>query len=234
MSSIRNGGGVALSLPIWQQHSPSDLIVNADHVGVARLQRFTKTERTAHWLIACAFAVMLFSGGQVPHRWSWTTPALDVHVGAAVVLVAGLMGLLLFGNGRALSRTARELRRLDADDRAWLNPTRILLRRPAPPPGRFNAGQKLNARLALVGLTGLYSTGVYLLVFGRTAFGHLHGPFAALTTFLIVGHVFMAVVNPSTRHALRGMTLGTVDRDWAAHHYPRWVQKLESEKSKSD
>jgi formate dehydrogenase subunit gamma len=194
---------------------------------MARLRRFTKTERAAHWLVACAFGVMLFSGGQVPHRWAWTTPALDVHVGAAVVLVCGLAGLLLFGNGRALSRTARELRRLDADDRAWLAPLRILRGRPAPPVGRFNAGQKMNARLALVGLTGLYATGVYLVLVGRSAFGHLHGPFAFLTTALIAGHIFMAVVNPSTRHALRGMTLGSVDRDWAAHHFPRWVEEMD-------
>ena len=196
---------------------------------MARLRRFTKTERAAHWLVACAFGVMLFSGGQVPHRWTWTTTALDVHVGAAVVLVCGLAGLLLFGNGRSLSRTARELRRLDADDRAWLAPLRILRGRPAPPAGRFNAGQKMNARLALLGLVGLYSTGVYLLVFGRSAFGHLHGPFAFLTTALIVGHIFMAVVNPSTRHALRGMTLGSVNRDWAAHHFPRWVEEMDAE-----
>jgi formate dehydrogenase subunit gamma len=196
---------------------------------MARLRRFTKTERAAHWLVAVAFGVMLFSGGQVPHRWSWTTPALDVHAGAALVLVAGLTGLLLFGNGRALRRTSRELRRLDADDRRWLAPGRILARRPAPPVGRFNAGQKLNARLALIGLTGLYSTGIYLLVVGRSAFGHLHGPFAFLTTVLIAGHIFMAVVNPSTRHALRGMTLGSVDREWAEHHHPRWVEELDAQ-----
>ena len=153
--------------------------------------------------------------------------ALDVHVGAAVVLIGGLVGLLLFGNGRALSRTARELRRLDANDRAWLDPARILAGQPPPPVGRFNGGQKINARLALGGLVGLYATGVYLLTFGRSTFGHLHGPFAFLTTALIVGHIFMAVVNPSTRHALRGMTLGTVDRDWAAHHFPRWVEEMD-------
>jgi len=201
---------------------------------MARLRRFTKTERAAHWLVACAFGVMLFSGGQVPHRWTWTTTALDVHVGAAVVLVCGLAGLLLFGNGRSLSRTARELRRLDADDRAWLAPLRILRGRPAPPAGRFNAGQKMNARLALLGLVGLYSTGVYLLVVGRSAFGHLHGPFAFLTTALIVGHIFMAVVNPSTRHALRGMTLGSVNRDWATHHFPRWVEEMDAEERTAD
>ncbi len=196
---------------------------------MARLRRFTKTERAAHWLIAAAFGVMLLSGGQVPHHWTWTTTALDVHVGAAVVLVAGLTGLLLFGNGRALEKTARELRRLDAGDRAWLSPDRILTRRPAPPVGRFNGGQKMNARLALLGLIGLYSTGIYLLVVGRSAFGHLHGPFAFLTTALIAGHIFMAVANPSTRHALRGMTLGSVNREWAAHHFPRWVEEMDAQ-----
>jgi formate dehydrogenase subunit gamma len=201
---------------------------------MARLRRFTKTERAAHWLVALAFGVMLFSGGQVPHHWSWTTPALDVHAGAALVLVAGLTGLLLFGNGRALHRTARELRRLDGDDRRWLDPARILAGRPAPPVGRFNAGQKMNARLALLGLIGLYSTGIYLLVVGRSAFGHLHGPFAFLTTVLIVGHIFMAVVNPSTRHALRGMTLGSVDRDWAEHHHPRWVEELDAQRDAAE
>jgi hypothetical protein len=34
-------------------------------------------------------------------------------------------------------------------------------------------------------------------------------------------------VNPSTRHALRGMTLGTVNRDWAEHHFPHWVAETD-------
>jgi formate dehydrogenase subunit gamma len=193
-----------------------------------RIQRFTRSERAAHWLVAAAFAVMLFTGGQVPHDWTWTTVTLDLHVGAAVVLIAGLTGLLLFGNRRALSGTAQQLRSLREDDRAWLSPRRILTRQPAPPVGRFNGGQKLNAILATLGLAALYATGVYLLTFGRSAFGHLHGPFAFLTTALVVGHIFMAAVNPSTRHALRGMTLGSVDREWARHHHARWMNEMEA------
>jgi formate dehydrogenase subunit gamma len=200
---------------------------------IGRLRRFSKTERAAHWLVAAAFATMLFSGSQVPHRWTWTTLALDLHVGAALVLVFGVAGLMLFGNRRALRTTARELGHLDAEDRAWLAPGRLLSGRPAPPVGRFNGGQKINARLALLGLTGLYATGIYLLVFGRSAFGHLHGPLAFLTTALIVAHIFMAVVNPSTRHGLRGMTLGTVNRDWAEHHFPRWVAETDRAESET-
>ena len=146
------------------------------------IRRFTKTERAAHWLLAAAFAVMLLSGGQVPHRWTWTSPWLDVHVGAAAVLVAGLAALLVAANGRALRRTASELRSLDSDDRAWLSPSRILARRPPPPVRRFNAGQKLNARLALIGLAGLYATGLFLVAARHTVLGGLHGPFALLTS----------------------------------------------------
>ena len=41
----------------------------------------------------------------------------------------------------------------------------------------------------------------------------------------------MAVINPSTRHALRGMTLGSVERSWAEHHFPRWVDEVDGETS---
>ncbi|HZL47991.1 MAG TPA: hypothetical protein VFC30_03145 [Solirubrobacteraceae bacterium] len=39
---------------------------------------------------------------------------------------------------------------------------------------------------------------------------------------LVAGHLYMALVNRATRHALRGMLTGEVDREWARKHYPRW------------
>jgi cytochrome b subunit of formate dehydrogenase len=45
---------------------------------------------------------------------------------------------------------------------------------------------------------------------------------------LVLGHVYLAVINPATRHALRGMTLGDVDRDWALHHHRKWVEAEEA------
>ena len=78
-------------------------------------------------------------------------------------------------------------------------------------------------------MLGLYATGLYLLFVGNVLPGKLHGPFAFATTVLVGGHIFMAVVNPSTRHALRGMTLGSVDREWALHHHARWVRRVEAE-----
>jgi len=193
---------------------------------MARLiHRFSWPERAAHWLLAAAFFTMLLSGAFVPHHAGWTNPALDTHVGAAVVLVVGLV--LLAVRVRTFRDTARDLATLNADDHAWLSPGRLIAGRPAPPVGRFNGGQKVNARLVVLGLAGLYLTGISILLIGGNPLGGLHGPFALATALLAAGHIFMAVVNPSTRKALRGMTLGSVDREWAARHHPRWVEQVE-------
>ena len=55
-------------------------------------------------------------------------------------------------------------------------------------------------------------------IFGAGPIGLL----AAIATPLLLGHVFMATVNPDTRPGLRGMITGFVDREWARHHYHLW------------
>ena len=39
---------------------------------------------------------------------------------------------------------------------------------------------------------------------------------------LIAGHLFLTLVNPSTRGSLRGIVTGYVDAAWAAAHHSRW------------
>ena len=39
---------------------------------------------------------------------------------------------------------------------------------------------------------------------------------------LLVGHLYLALIHPATRHALRGMTLGTVSEEWARRHHGKW------------
>ena len=43
---------------------------------------------------------------------------------------------------------------------------------------------------------------------------------------LFIGHLFLAVVYPKTRHALNGITRGWVDEDWALQHHRKWVEQL--------
>jgi formate dehydrogenase subunit gamma len=42
---------------------------------------------------------------------------------------------------------------------------------------------------------------------------------------LLVGHLYLALIYPATRHALRGMTVGTVRRDWARQHHRKWIDR---------
>ena len=44
---------------------------------------------------------------------------------------------------------------------------------------------------------------------------------------LVAGHIYLATLNTSTRHSLRGMTLGTVRREWARKHHPKWEAECE-------
>jgi len=196
--------------------------------GERYVRRFSRTERAVHWVHASAFLVLLGSG-LVLYLPSLATEigrrplVKDVHLFTALAWAIALLAVVALGDRRGLRDTTRELDVFDADDRRWLRGGGV-------PQGRFNAGQKLNARLSALGLAVLYATGLALLLAGR---GLPQGPLHTLTTVavcgLLSGHVFMAVLNPATRHALRGMTFGDVDRNWAKHHHPLWVAAVDRE-----
>jgi formate dehydrogenase subunit gamma len=131
--------------------------------------------------------------------------------------------VVLLGDRRRLAADWRELERIDADDRRWLRG------RPAAP-GRFNAGQKLNA-LATAAFALLFAVSGLLIWLGERdhrflvdGAGPLHVVLTWLSVGLLTGHVYLAVAHPRTRHALRGMTRGDVRLDWARAHHPRWVE----------
>ena len=202
-----------------------------------RILRFTRSERALHWLLAATFFVMLFTGLCLsvssfegildrPTAKAW-------HLWSAVVLAVGLVLIVVFGDRSALRRSAREIDRFDGDDGRWLRgaPRRVLNGRPAPPQGRFNAGQKLNA--ALIGglMLGMYGTGI-LLWYGERDTTYrfsgtviVHDWATLILMVLVAGHLYLALLHPATRHALRGMTVGDVNEDWARKHHPKWVER---------
>jgi formate dehydrogenase subunit gamma len=202
------------------------------------IHRFGLSERIAHWLLAVAFASMLatgvFMGGLGPLSHG---VVLIVHVGSALVLAGGLAALIsLRRSRRALAQTVRDLRPLDARDRRWLllAPRAYLRGGKLPAAGRFNAGQKVNARLVLLVLAVLYISGAGELA-RRTSMldslgilGAAHGLAAGVAAALVAGHVYLAMIHPSTRPALRGITRGSVRRDWAEEHHAEWVAAVDA------
>jgi formate dehydrogenase subunit gamma len=194
------------------------------------VRRFSRTERTLHWANAIGFLVLLASG-LVLYLPSLAVlvgrrPLIqDIHFWSGIAWVAVLAAIAVLGDRRGLARLAREVDRFGRDDFRWL-----LGRRPAPQ-GRLNAGQKLNTALTAA-FTVLFLVSGLLLWFGerdtRFRFAStvlLHDGLMYAALVLLIGHLYLAVLHPATRHALRGITLGSVDEEWAARHHPKWRQE---------
>jgi formate dehydrogenase subunit gamma len=198
------------------------------------VERFTLTERMLHWVHASAFFVLLGSGLvlYLPSLSSAIArrPLIkDIHFWTGISWAGAILLVSMVGNRRALLATIREIDLFDRDDR------RFLAGRVHSPQGRFNAGQKVNAILTAAFAVLFFVSGL-LLWYGErdtrfrldgTVF--LHDALMYTSVVIVVGHLYLAVVHPTTRHALRGMILGTVREDWARAHHAKWSATMEAE-----
>lgn len=192
---------------------------------IGRVRRFSATERAAHWVQAVSFLALILTGyglmlpaveGIIGHR----DLLREVHLSAAFFLLLGPSIVALAGDRRSVSEDIAAVDTWDADDARWF------LGRGEP--GRFNAGQKLNAifvawSTVAFGITGfiLWQNRRFPLdVVARANSIHTLIAYLALAAFL--GHLFLSTVYPATRPSLPGMVGGTVDEDWARAHHPRW------------
>lgn len=193
------------------------------------IRRFSATERALHWVHASAFLALLATGlvlyvPRLAELVGRRPLVKELHLLTAVAWVLALALVVLLGDRHGLRRTLRELDGFDANDRRWLR------RAPGTPQGRFNAGQKLNAALTAA-FAVLFAVSGALLWLGErdTRFRLdgslvLHDALTLVSLVLLLGHLHLALVNPGTRHSLRGITRGGVRRDWALEHHRSWVE----------
>jgi formate dehydrogenase subunit gamma len=186
-----------------------------------RVKRWNRTERAAHWVHATAFCVLLGSGlclylPSLSEAVSRRPLLKDIHVYTALAWAAALALVFVVGDKRSLRTTFRELDRLD-------------------PKGRMNRGQQLNT-IATIAFAILFSVTGFLLWYGerdtRFRFAStllVHDWLMYISLVLFLGHLYYALILPSTRHSLSGMTRGWVREDWAKRRHPDWVAALRSE-----
>jgi formate dehydrogenase subunit gamma len=198
---------------------------------VERIDRFCKTTRWFHWTFALSFlglaatGALLFLREELGLGKETAHTLIDAHKILAVVFLSAPWLVGVSGDTRSWLADLTEIIRFGRHDLEWLRaqmtPWR---RRELPAQDKLNAGQKLNA-LVILGISSITTvTGLHLW-WEPGAFVPLvlHvGGFAAWIP-VFAGHLFLALINPSTRPALRGMVLGKVNRDWARHHHERWV-----------
>jgi formate dehydrogenase subunit gamma len=189
--------------------------------------RFTRTERAVHWTQASTFILLLLSGfglglpaieGLLGHR----DLLRQIHLTAAFFYAFGPTVIALGANRASVARDVHDVETWDAEDVRWLVPGSDT------EPGRFNAGQKLNAifvawstvAFALTGFVMWQNRRFPLDVVSRANVIHTDLAYIALLVFL--GHLFLATVWPHTRDSFWAMTGGTIHGDWARTHHPRW------------
>jgi len=188
-----------------------------------RILRWNRTERAAHWIHALAFCVLLGSGlclylPSLAEAVSRRPLLKEIHIYTAVAWAVALALVVAFGDHRSLRSTVRELDRLD-------------------PNGRMNRGQQLNT-IATAAFAILFAVSGFFLWYGerdtRFRFAStllVHDWLMYVSLVLFLGHLYLALILPSTRHSLTGMTRGWVREDWAARRHPGWVAALRSDES---
>lgn len=199
--------------------------------------RFRRCERELHWAIAVPFmisyataAILVTFYNPHPERPLREIVSL-IHKASGLCLIV-LPALTVFWHRRDLRvylRNVREGWLWRMDDVKWLflmGPATISSKVSLPHQGKFNAAEKINF-MVLMSTYPLYIvTGVLIWLPGVALVAWLlHFSLAVAATPLLLGHVFMATINPDTRVGLSGMVTGFVDRQWARHHYRRWYDE---------
>jgi formate dehydrogenase subunit gamma len=205
--------------------------------------RWSIPMRLVHWTLALGFLGLLSSGLALESAELRGMPFLgsklvrEVHLSWAVLLfvLPALAGA--WDSFRELGSVWREAWTLAEVDWAWLRGLclrAVGVRRELPPQGFFNAGQKLNVLVLAVLLGGLAITGAVIAPEAgrpvpqaiRELVYPIHRLLAYATLPLLVAHMLLATVWPSTRPALRGILSGSVRRDWARSHHALWLDDV--------
>ncbi len=204
---------------------------------MSKILRFAKSERILHWSIAGPFLVSFVSGMTLAAVYNPdpTRPFRIVFAvihrisGVALTILPLLAAYKSKHNAAVHFYNIRQAWIWVFDDFKWLalmGLAAINSRVKLPEQGKFNAAEKLNFMVLMTTYPLYVVTGLLMWVTHLAVLSWImHFLMATLATPLLVGHLFMALINPSSRKGLQGMTSGFVERDWAKHHYRRWYRE---------
>ena len=196
--------------------------------------RFAKSERFLHWCIAgpflfslaTALVMVLFYNPDPSRPYRAIFSRLHRASGVALIVLPMLATFRARGDFRLHFYNIRQAWIWVFDDIKWLALMGIAAVNPKvhlPEQGKFNAAEKINFMVLMVTYPLYVLTGLLMWLTPLAILSWImHFLMALMAVPLISGHLFMALINPSSRKGLSGMTTGFVDRHWARHHYRRW------------
>jgi formate dehydrogenase subunit gamma len=209
--------------------------------------RFHRSERHLHWAIAIPFMVCYVTAAILVLVYNanpaWPLRAVFSWIhrisGGCLIVLPPLAVVRHWRDFRVHLHNVRWGWKWTLDDVKWLllmGPATFCSRIALPHQGKFNAGEKINFVVIMCTYPVYVATGLTIWFAGVPFISWLVHVFIAVfvATPLMLGHIFMALVNPDTRVGLSGMLSGFVDRHWARHHYRHWYDQTFGESADTD
>jgi formate dehydrogenase subunit gamma len=203
----------------------------------SRILRFHVPEKMLHWAIATPYMICAVTGlillAFFDLRAAGTSRALIswLHrIGGLGLMILPALSVLKSRRDYHLHlKNVRHACTWTMNDFKWVvlaGPAALSRKIKLPDQHKFNAAEKVNFIVGLCTYPLFILTGVLLWLPGTNFLAWIiHVGIALLAVPLVVGHIYMALINPSTRPGLSGMFSGYVDREWAKHHYRTWYQE---------
>lgn len=208
-----------------------------------RIQRFSITERIAHWVHAASFFLLILTGLVVlspkfaflANLFGGVQGARYVHRAAGIVFSFVTVLIFVLGDRPAFVRWLKDITTWGKDDITFLKgfPKEFFGGHPQlPEQGRFNSGEKVNSLLVLGGGGVLAVTGLMMwfhegipLAIVRWAYP-LHSLLALVMAAVVIGHMYLGLLHPGSREAINGMLSGYVSRAFAKTHHGKWYREV--------
>lgn len=207
-----------------------------------KVLRFGAVARFAHWSHTVTFLLLAFTGMLIyMDVLDFLAPLFGGMQGARLLHRIAAVGFIvlpilsLFANPAGFIEWMSHVFRWGTNDFAFFGAFAkefFGAHVEVPPQGRFNAGEKVNSLLQLVGCTLLAISGLILWFPDGFSQGTqqlaliVHDLAFVLTFTAMIGHAYLALFHPKTNEAINGMLSGYVDAEFAKSHYPLWYQEI--------
>jgi formate dehydrogenase subunit gamma len=203
-----------------------------DLVVGGQLVRFRWATRALHWSVAVTFVLTLFTGlpiwspifGWLAYLFGGLQVARWLHPWFGIVFSVFIL-LQFIDWASAMRMTPADKRFIRLGNflayMRWESHDEEV--------GKYNGGQKLLFWLSSLAALGLLLTGIVMWfpqLFSeplRQWSWLLHDVTFILFTLLIIGHIYLGIVEPGT---FTGMIRGTVSREWAELNHPGWYREV--------